>query len=58
MTVMGKYQDILGEKLFKNGALDVFYTPIFMKKNRPSYRLTVACKNHLHMRVEQFVERK
>ena len=39
--------EILGytqELLFKNGALDVFYTPIFMKKNRPAYRLTVMCK--------------
>ena len=39
--------EILGytlEKLLKSGALDVFYTPIFMKKNRPAYRLTVACR--------------
>ena len=32
------------EKLFKEGAIDVFFTPIFVKKNRPAYRLTVACK--------------
>ena len=39
--------EVLGyteEVLFKNGALDVFFTPIFMKKNRPAYRLTVSCK--------------
>ena len=32
------------EKLFENGALDVFFTPIYMKKNRPAYRLSTACK--------------
>lgn len=32
------------ELLFKNGALDVFFTPIYMKKNRPAYRMTVVCK--------------
>lgn len=39
--------EILGytEKLLlENGALDVFFTPIFMKKNRPAYKLTVICK--------------
>ena len=32
------------EKLFENGALDVFFTPIYMKKNRPAYRLSTECK--------------
>ncbi len=31
------------EKLFENDANDVFYTPIFMKKNRPAYKLEVIC---------------
>lgn len=38
--------EILGyamEKLFENNAKDVFYTPIFMKKNRPAYKLEVIC---------------
>ncbi len=29
------------EKAFEQGALDVFFTPIFMKKNRPAVRLTL-----------------
>ena len=32
------------ELLLKNGALDVFTTPIMMKKNRPAVLLTVLCR--------------
>ena len=32
------------EKLFAAGALDVFITPIQMKKNRPGAQLSVICK--------------
>lgn len=33
--------DYLMEKLFENGALDVYITPIIMKKNRPAQELTI-----------------
>jgi hypothetical protein len=33
------------ERLFEDGALDVTFQPVFMKKNRPGTVLTVLCRN-------------
>ncbi len=36
--------EYLMERLFNNGAVDVFITPIIMKKSRPAFKLSVLCK--------------
>ncbi len=38
-----EFYTYLYDKLFENKALDVYSTPIFMKKNRPAYKLSVIC---------------
>ena len=53
--------EVLGytsEILFNSGALDVFFTPIFMKKNRPAYRLTVACKKENMEKLQNIIFRE
>jgi pyridinium-3,5-bisthiocarboxylic acid mononucleotide nickel chelatase len=37
----------LMERLFAEGALDVFWTPIYMKKNRPGTLVTILCPGTL-----------
>ncbi len=50
--------EVLGytmEKLMAAGALDVHYTPIYMKKNRPAWELTVICKEDQMEELEQII---
>jgi uncharacterized protein (DUF111 family) len=37
------YGDVM-QRLFDGGALEVYYTPVMMKKNRPGTEITVLCK--------------
>lgn len=46
------------ECLFENGAAEVNYTPVFMKKNRPAYLLTVICEEALVDKLEQIIFRE
>ena len=50
--------EVLGyvmKKLFKAGAKDVHYAPIFMKKNRPAWELTVICREDKAEELEQII---
>ena len=43
------------EILMENGALDAFYTPIFMKKNRPAWCLTVLARPENTEKMERLI---
>lgn len=48
---MGRVMNLLYQK----GAREVHYTPVFMKKNRPAYELTVICKEDRRQELEQVI---
>lgn len=41
--ISGEVMGHAAQQLMSAGALDVSWTPVFMKKGRPGYRVTVAC---------------
>ena len=43
------------ERLLEAGARDVHFIPIFMKKNRPAYELTVICDADKREKLEQII---
>ncbi len=43
------------ERLFQAGARDVHYTPVFMKKNRPGYMVTVLCTPQRREKLEEIL---
>ncbi|MBS4219485.1 nickel pincer cofactor biosynthesis protein LarC [Bacillus sp. FJAT-49711] len=43
------------EKLLNEGALDVYYTPISMKKNRPGTLITVLAPEHLEAKLTEIL---
>ncbi|WP_299143607.1 nickel pincer cofactor biosynthesis protein LarC [uncultured Dialister sp.] len=53
--------EVLGytmKKLMDAGALDVHFSPIYMKKNRPAYELTVICKEEKKKEMEEIIFRE
>lgn len=46
------------DRLFDAGARDVYYTPVYMKKNRPAYQLNVICREQHIPRLEQIIFRE
>lgn len=43
------------KRLLEAGARDVYFTPIYMKKNRPAYELSVICDEHNRESLEQII---
>ena len=48
----------LMETLFRAGARDVHYFPVYMKKNRPAYQLNVICDEEKIPKLEEVIFRE
>lgn len=54
----GEVLGYLMEKLLQAGARDVHYQPVFMKKNRPAWQLTVLCSPQQKATLEDIIFRE
>ncbi|HHW57041.1 MAG TPA: LarC family nickel insertion protein [Clostridia bacterium] len=50
-----EFYQYLFDRLFENGALDVFLTPIIMKKQRPGTLLKVICEKEKFERLKEII---
>lgn len=51
----GEAMGYVMERLFEEGAYDVSYIPLYMKKNRPAYQLNVICTEEKVRRLERVI---
>lgn len=51
----GEVAGYVMESLLEQGALDVFYTSIYMKKNRPAIKLSIICKEEQVQHMQKII---
>lgn len=51
----GEAMGYIVQKILGAGAKDIYFTPIFMKKNRPAYELSVMCEYKDISKVEEII---
>jgi len=54
----GEFLGFLMELLLQHNALDVWYTPIYMKKNRPGVKVSVLCHPQDQEKLEDILLRE
>jgi pyridinium-3,5-bisthiocarboxylic acid mononucleotide nickel chelatase len=50
-----EHHDYVMKRLFTEGALDVYFTPIIMKKGRPAIKVSVLCKNNQMEKINEIL---
>jgi uncharacterized protein (DUF111 family) len=48
------YDDVM-DSLFQKGALDVFLTPVIMKKSRPAIKISILCGDRERQAIEEIL---